>query len=188
MNAVLEELYRQVVYESKTTELKQQDLSRINLLEAVVSGKTEEDYRKVPLEVALRNAEKHNAQSGTAKILFAKSSLREWYLQPSEAAKEGALARLTEAGLDYIINAFPDCLAVLQKHRVAELKKEFDKIIEEAGKRPTEIGARAILVAAREFLASKYEEIENYVVHTIPAYASQYVLDADNKLIPKKKA
>lgn len=167
------EAYKEVFHHTN----KEEDTVRISLLEQAVEGLAfKPDQNTAKLEEALAEAEKVNPEGMETREYRALTVLRDWYRNPEGASKENIVEKLTEAGMNCILNTLPSCLEVLKAHRIKTLKTAFYKAfnlkdaVRKGEKGTYSLREQAILATAEVLCSSGIPELREYAVEHMSKY------------------
>jgi len=150
---------------------------RIKFLETVADGHITISGQEITLESVVDALNGKEPLGQEAKSARAMNALRHWYEKRTPDNERTAKYFVTQAGLTDILNHFESCLKVLTIHR---LRAAFDAAIVYADTLKTETEkADMILMAAGALYNSGLQQLRDYVLEKMPAYAKKYHSDPE---------
>lgn len=162
------------VYETTASKDHQE---RMKFLESIAQGHITISGQKITLEGVVTALNDKDPLGQEAKSARAMNALRHWYEKRTPNNERNAKYFVTQAGLIDILNHFESCLKVLTIHR---LRAAFDAAIKYADTLKTETEkADLILMAAGALYNSGLQQLRDYVLEKMPAYARKYHADPE---------
>ncbi len=144
-----------------TKKLRTDDYERLAFLQEVAEGSVIRETRDGNVMLSIETAlEAEDPTSGLAKKLRAANVMRQWYLHPNKVSRSDIEENIADAEIKYLLFCIPECLEVLRKHRLRELRAAFN----EAFNTREDIREQAIYAAAETLLNSGHKELVNYAI------------------------